>query len=109
MDISGSVVEDTQLQKKAKAGTGSLEEVKSYARHLLLSIPDANINGARIKMPPETVGGGREWRRHYSHSEEGSGGLTGCREAVEILTRIPKKGGRALILSSGTTKSPLFL
>ncbi|KAK0434585.1 Rgp1-domain-containing protein [Armillaria borealis] len=91
MDISGSVVEDTQLQKKAKAGTGSLEEVKSYARHLLLSIPDTNINGAKIKMSPETVGEGREWRRHYSHSEEGSGGLTGCREAVEILTRIPKK------------------
>lgn len=54
--------------------TGSLTSVRSYAQHLL-------SGKAEIELEPLT-------------DETGDGGaLSGCREAVEITTRNPKKSG----------------
>ncbi|KAF9052330.1 Rgp1-domain-containing protein [Hymenopellis radicata] len=87
-EVKGSVVEDVGVQRKVKSGTGSLEQLKGYAERLVGAIPDPSTNG----MVDEAD---REWRRRYSssHTDEdvGGGGLSGCREAVEILTRNPKK------------------
>ncbi|KAJ3483506.1 hypothetical protein NLJ89_g12057 [Agrocybe chaxingu] len=100
--------------------SNTLESIRDYARSLLASLPDAreeqsksdpdspssplandgakangenngNTNGngnakRRSILRPE------EMRRTESEREkEAEGGLTGCREAVEILTRNPKK------------------
>lgn len=51
-----------------------------------------------MKLPVEAVDNVRlgeleeERARERQKEREDEGGLTGCREAVEILTRIPKKG-----------------
>lgn len=96
--------------------TGTFDDLQDYARRLLASFPDPRARGVRIKLPAEAVspvpqsaspfcagffvaGGGvwaeegkrleREMEREMERAEEG---LSGCREAVEILTRNPKKG-----------------
>ncbi|TFK38749.1 Rgp1-domain-containing protein [Crucibulum laeve] len=104
-----------------QASTWTYDEVKEYAQQLLASLPDPEATGVRIKLPAESVassvhengntngngnGNGNasnseeaEWRRaaqearrkEKEREREEEGGLTGCREAVEILTRNPKK------------------
>ncbi len=106
-EVKGSVVEDVAVRRKVKPGTGSLEELKGYAERLVGAIPDPSTNGVKIKIPAEMVDeADREWRRRYSSShtddDVGGGGLSGCREAVEILTRNPKKGMRGVLNSSCT-------
>jgi hypothetical protein len=84
-------------------------DLQDYAQRLLTSFPDPLASGVRIKIPAESIspvaqngtwhGNGVGWNaeeegrrleREREREEEGS--LTGCREAVEILTRNPKKG-----------------
>ena len=62
---------------------GSLEELQDYARQLLSSLqaPDP-----RAKLPLEAI----ELERDREREE--AGGLSGCRQAVEIITRNPRKG-----------------
>lgn len=97
--VKGSVVEDARIPNKIKPSAGSLEDVKRYAQRLVGTIPDSTSNGTEMEISPEIIEDvDREWRRrHSSHhideEEGGDDGLSGCREAVEILTRTPKKGG----------------
>jgi len=85
--------------KAISPASNTLESIKEYARSLLLSFPDNKNN------PPLSVmydvdkpnGHGVELSRSVKRAEEErekntEGGLSGCREAVEILTRNPKKG-----------------
>jgi len=84
---------------------GTFDDLQDYAHRLLASFPEPG-SGVRIKLPPEHVRQSeeieRDWERKREREEErlrererereDEGGLTGCREAVEILTRNPKKG-----------------
>lgn len=83
---------------KARSGTGTYEDLQNYAQRLLASFPEPGASGVRMKLPVEAVDNVRlgeleeERARERQKEREDEGGLTGCREAVEILTRIPKKG-----------------
>ena len=90
----------------------TFSDLQDYARRLLSSFPDPTASGVRIKLPAESISPvaqngnwhgngirgvawnaeeeGRRLEREREREEEGA--LTGCREAVEILTRNPKKG-----------------
>ncbi|KAG6894016.1 hypothetical protein C0992_007835, partial [Termitomyces sp. T32_za158] len=94
--------------------TGTFDDLQDYARRLLASFPDPGARGVRIKLPAESVSpvpqsaspcaagffipggvwaeeGKRLERELEREMERAEGGLSGCREAVEILTRNPKK------------------
>lgn len=95
----------------AKGVGETFDDLQDYAQRLLTSFPDPSASGVRIKLPAESIspvvpnenwtGGGlsgvgwnaeeegRRLERERERVEEGA--LTGCREAVEILTRNPKK------------------
>jgi len=66
--------------------------------------PDLDADGEKLKLPAEAVmspfseKSEREMWKEREREEE-MGGLTGCREAVEILTRTPKKGRSSSPLS----------
>ena len=68
----------------------SLDDLRGYGQCLLATFPDPDATGVpRIKLPLEAMSAQADFERE----REGDGGaLTGCREAVEILTRNPKKG-----------------
>lgn len=90
----------------------TFNDLQDYAQRLLTSFPDPTASGVRIKLPAESISPvtqngnwhgngirgvvwnaeeeGRRLEREREREEEGA--LTGCREAVEILTRNPKKG-----------------
>jgi len=92
------------------ATSNTLESIREYARSLLDSVSNdgsprvgsATTNGngsvahnghAAMTQRRSTVHRPEDVRRIESEREkESEGGLTGCREAVEILTRNPKKG-----------------
>ncbi|KZT64024.1 Rgp1-domain-containing protein [Daedalea quercina L-15889] len=61
---------------------GSFEELQEYARYLLSSLQDPD---PRVKLPLEAI----ELERDREREE--AGGLSGCRQAVEIITRNPRK------------------
>ncbi|KAI9566972.1 Rgp1-domain-containing protein [Boletus coccyginus] len=68
-------------------GLRSLDDLRDYGQRLLATFPDPDATGVhRIKAPHEAISPDFERER-----EDDSGTLTGCREAVEILTRNPKK------------------
>ncbi|KAF8168504.1 Rgp1-domain-containing protein [Crassisporium funariophilum] len=99
----------------------TLESLRSYASSLLATLPNqTNGKGKRRadeELPPsppdssekavpprnangnakqkERLDGNTEteeaWKKEREREREDEGGLTGCREAVEIMTRIPKK------------------
>ncbi|KAI0719097.1 Rgp1-domain-containing protein [Cerioporus squamosus] len=69
---------------------GTYEDLQDYARNLLASFPDPKATGVRIKLPIEAI--------HSTSSADLESDLvrdpdspTGCRQAVEVLTRNPKK------------------
>ncbi|KAF8060802.1 Rgp1-domain-containing protein [Lyophyllum atratum] len=87
---------------------GTFDDLQDYARRLLTSFPDPGASGVRIKLPAEAISpvpqsaapngimdatwpteDGKRLEREMERAEEG--GMSGCREAVEILTRNPKK------------------
>ncbi|KAI6040056.1 Rgp1-domain-containing protein [Pisolithus marmoratus] len=67
----------------AKVNSHSLDEIREYGRRLLETLDPGSTSGAT----PQSVDAGDLDRE--TESENGS--LTGCREAVEILTRNPRK------------------
>ena len=71
------------FRRETKAG--SFEELQEYARYLLSSLQDPD---PRAKLPLEAI----ELERDREREE--AGGLSGCRQAVEIITRNPRKGKR---------------
>jgi RAB6A-GEF complex partner protein 2 len=66
--------------------TSSLDEVRAYAYRLLRVAPAPRPAGLRVKIPPDLVSSGG------SEDDEEEAAMPGCMEAVEILTRNPKKG-----------------
>lgn len=89
---------------------GSLDDLRAYGERLLETFPAEGSTGVRIKEPAESVpesipsssssssgfasgskAASDPLRALEREREEGEGELTGCREAVEILTRNPKK------------------
>jgi len=89
--------------------SNNLESIRDYARSLLNSLPDKTSlsneprqstmgngshvhagkqNGTAKTTPHDRV----DDVRWTDLEKEAEGGLAGCREAVEILTRNPKKG-----------------
>lgn len=71
---------------------GTFEDLRDYARRLLTSFHNPAMKGVPTKLPASDLE--RELER------EVEGALTGCREAVEILTRNPKKGMYAIAVLS---------
>jgi hypothetical protein len=93
---------------------GSLDDLRAYGERLLETFPAEGSTGVRIKEPAESVpesvpssssssssssgfasgskAASDPLRALEREREEREGELTGCREAVEILTRNPKKG-----------------
>jgi hypothetical protein len=78
----------------------TLESLRSYATSLLATLPDAKgksrDDNATDDSPSARNGkfkateGSRRIEREGELADEG--GLTGCREAVELLTRTQRKG-----------------
>ncbi|KAG6864955.1 hypothetical protein C0991_006142 [Blastosporella zonata] len=97
------------LSKPASpAIAGTFDDLQDYARRLLASFPEPGARGVRIKLPAEAISPipqsaspypwmddeGRRMERELERAERaemGDGGLSGCAEAVEILTRNPRK------------------
>lgn len=84
--------------------SNTIESIKEYARSLLVTFPDSKkvdeeeriyVNGFH-GVEEGSFGNGMEVPRsatdQMAKEKEAEGGLSGCREAVEILTRNPKKG-----------------
>ncbi|KAI5997709.1 Rgp1-domain-containing protein [Pisolithus marmoratus] len=80
-DASGTTKGSAPLP--AKVNSRSLDEIREYGRRLLETLDPGSTSGAT----PQSVDAGDLDRE--IESENGS--LTGCREAVEILTRNPRK------------------
>lgn len=79
----------------AGGSAGTYEDLRDYARRLVASfrVPDeAGGGGKEAVSPIGSEADLEEQDRVGVEVEEEEGGLTGCREAVEILTRNPKKG-----------------
>ncbi|KAL4069146.1 Rgp1-domain-containing protein [Scleroderma citrinum] len=74
----------SKIPLPAKASTHSLNELQSYGRRLLGTFRDPHSTDNQIPSLQEAADLERE-------IETDGGALTGCREAVEILTRNPKK------------------
>ena len=71
------------------ADDDTLESLQSYAKSLLSTLP--NAKGKSRDDPSDTARKDSEaWKIEREGADEG--GLTGCREAVELLTRNQRKG-----------------
>ena len=92
---------------------GSLEELKEYAQRLVASLPAPRLNGdEKVEVQSLSDGVNGDHVHHYlvdperlmqleemrKKETEAEGGLTGCREAVEILTRNHKKGRLSVLV-----------
>ncbi|KAI0358916.1 Rgp1-domain-containing protein [Trametes cingulata] len=75
---------------KGASRPGSYEDLQQYARNLLASFPDPKATGVRIKLPIEAIQSSRSAGLDRELEDE-LDSPTGCRQAVEILTRNPKK------------------
>jgi hypothetical protein len=71
----------------AASSEGTYSELQEYARRLLASFPEQGASGVRMNLPIEPL------RSELERERQEEGSLTGCREAVELLTRNPRKGG----------------
>ena len=68
----------------------TLESLKSYATSLLATLPNAK---GKSRDDAGTNGKANEtWKIERDGESADEGGLTGCREAVELLTRNQRKG-----------------
>ena len=70
---------------------GTYDDLKEYARNLLASFPDPKATGVRIKLPIEAIPSSRSGDSEHE-LEMDMDSANGCRQAVEVLTRNPKKG-----------------
>ncbi|KAH9927442.1 Rgp1-domain-containing protein [Epithele typhae] len=69
---------------------GTYDDLKEYARNLLASFPDPQATGVRIKLPIEAIPPSRNGTLDRDLDVDPNN-ATGCRQAVEVLTRNPKK------------------
>jgi RAB6A-GEF complex partner protein 2 len=74
----------------------SLKEVREYAQRLVGSLPDVSANARDETRDDESVDKDVEARARRQalirEDEDAEEPAIGCREAVELLTRTPKKG-----------------
>ena len=86
--ISPPISSTTKLPQKF----GTYVDLQEYARRLLASLPGPGLDvEVERKLPVEAFSPVRsDLERELEREQEGA--MTGCREAVEILTRNPKKG-----------------
>jgi RAB6A-GEF complex partner protein 2 len=73
----------------------TLESLQSYAKSLLATLPDAKGKSrdcAADAMNGKCKASEESWRIERDRELADEGGLTGCREAVELLTRNQRKG-----------------
>lgn len=71
-------------------GSRSLGDLRDYGQRLLATFPGPDASEVdRIRMSLEVIS---PVQTEAERERECHGVLTGCREAVEILTRNPKKG-----------------
>ncbi|KAI0761670.1 Rgp1-domain-containing protein [Trametes elegans] len=95
----GTVTEGAKESSKASAprpspclgppNPRSYEDLREYGRNLLASFPDPKARGVRIKLPIEAIQSSRS--SEIDELEDELDSPTGCRQAVEVLTRNPKK------------------
>lgn len=99
-NLTGKVVEESaKLRTLRQFGAGvsriedgTINDLRNYANLLLQSFPDPNTSGVRLKLPAEGLEHAFEHERWMKEDRKREmGGLSGCREAVDILTRNPKK------------------
>ena len=74
------VAGSSKLTLKAKVVAEDLKQLEAYGRNLLRDAPQLHGNGRSVTSDGS------------SESDEYGGERYGCREAVEVLTRNPKKG-----------------
>ncbi|KAF8551929.1 Rgp1-domain-containing protein [Imleria badia] len=85
--VDGSPKGATKAVSQSNGSSRSLDDLRDYGQRLLDTFlgPDAT----RVKVPLEAIS---PVQADFERERESDGGvLTGCREAVEILTRNPKK------------------
>ncbi|KAL5534971.1 RGP1 [Sanghuangporus sanghuang] len=70
-------------------GTDTALELRDYALRLLSTLPDSSGDGIRLPADIEALSPTTQAEREMR--SRGGGELTGCREAVEILTRNMRK------------------
>ena len=79
----------------------TLESLQSYATSLLATLPDAKgksrDDSADVSTDGPSARNGKckvneAWKIERDGESADEGGLTGCREAVELLTRNQRKG-----------------
>lgn len=66
------------------------DDLRDYARKLLGTFSDPNLADNNVQISAVSSRDGLDVERDREREEEGA--LNGCRQAVEILTRNPKKG-----------------
>jgi hypothetical protein len=93
----------TQTPSSPPPSVGTFEDLREYAQRLLSSVPGPDATGVQAKLPVGTYSPGRS-DIDRELEQEMEGGLTGCREAVEILTRNPKKGACIIVKCVGTVE-----
>ncbi|KAI0757446.1 Rgp1-domain-containing protein [Daedaleopsis nitida] len=84
---------DPRVPLPAVLHPGTYEDVKDYARSLLAVVPDPTATGVRIKLPIEAIPSSHSGELHGEFDDDLMG-PAGCRQAVEVLARNPKKGMR---------------
>ena len=70
---------------------GTYGDLQEYARNLLAAFPDPKARGVRIKLPIEAIPPSRSGDLD-DELQLDANSPTGCRQAVEVLTRNPRKG-----------------
>ena len=71
----------------------TLESLQSYARSLLATLPDAKGKSRDdVSARNGNSKASEVWKIERDGDLADEGGLTGCREAVELLTRNQRKG-----------------
>ncbi|PCH33197.1 Rgp1-domain-containing protein [Wolfiporia cocos MD-104 SS10] len=85
LNKSGHIPGRAQIPDKA----GTFEDLQDYARNLLASNHEPNTARVRVKSPLGALDLERDLEQDREREE--AGGLAGCRQAVEMLTRNPRK------------------
>ncbi|KAH9947070.1 Rgp1-domain-containing protein [Amylocystis lapponica] len=79
------ITNKSETAPAAAVSTETLDDLRDYARSLLGAVHDPGVGCSRIRLPIEALDQERDRER------DEAGGLSGCRQAVEMLTRNPKK------------------
>lgn len=90
----------------------TLESLQSYVTSLLATLPDVkgkSRDGAADATDSKCKADEGSWRIERDRELADEGGLTGCREAVELLTRNQRKGAKTLFFFSNCVTDGLMI